>query len=116
MWSEQRDKKTRFFERYKDPMTGKTKIASITLEGKDTAKNRKIAQEVLGEKIKEALAAGPVKGKDLTLEKVVEVYRKYQNVTLSRRCAGSPLLSPPWGGRCPWPAFRYSGGRPARSS
>lgn len=84
MWSEQRDKKTRFFERYKDPMTGKTKIASITLEGKDTAKNRKIAQAVLGDKIKEALAAGPVKGKDLTLEQVVEAYRKYQNVSVSK--------------------------------
>ena len=83
MWSEIRGKKCRFFERYKDPMTGKTKTASITLEGKDTAKNRKIAQQVLGEKIKEATAAGQVKESNLTLEELVELYRKDQKRNVS---------------------------------
>lgn len=83
MWSEINGKKCRFFERYKDPMTGKNKTASITLEGKDTARNRKLAQQILSDKINESMAAGSVKEKNLTLKELVKVYRKYQKQNVS---------------------------------
>lgn len=84
MWSEERGKKIRYFERYADPMTGKNKTLSITLEGKDTAKNRKNAQVILSGKIKDAMAAGSTtKHKNMTFGELVEKYRKYQKVNVT---------------------------------
>lgn len=51
MWSEKLPNgKFRFAERYTDPLTGKQKKVSITLD-KDTAVTRKRAQVVLNDKI-----------------------------------------------------------------
>lgn len=55
MWVEKRDKDNyKFVEQYKDPLTGKNKRVSLTLE-KNTAHTRKQAQASLEEKIRQRL-------------------------------------------------------------
>lgn len=55
MWVEKRDKDNyKFVEQYKDPLTGKNKRVSLTLE-KNTAHTRKQAQAALEAKIKQRL-------------------------------------------------------------
>lgn len=51
MWSEERNGKTRYIERYTDYVTGKQKRISVTLNGKDTPQNRRIANDLLQAKI-----------------------------------------------------------------
>lgn len=80
MWVEQtKNGKYKFIERYPDFITGKTKRVSVTLE-KDTARNRKLAQAALQCKIEKALCKEESKG--ITLEKLVESYRKDQKRTV----------------------------------
>lgn len=55
MWMQERNGKFRFFEQYKDPLTNKTKIISITMKDhkKSTAKQ---AQIILDNRISKALS------------------------------------------------------------
>lgn len=46
MWKQQRDKKYRFFEQYKDPLTNKQKTVSVTMND-DKKKTAKQAQIIL---------------------------------------------------------------------
>lgn len=51
MWSEKLPSgKVRFVERYEDPLTGKQKKVSVTMD-RDTASTRKQAQAALNDKI-----------------------------------------------------------------
>ena len=54
MWVEERKTGFKFVERYTDPMTGKTRRASVVME-KNTAQSRKLAAVALSEKIDKAL-------------------------------------------------------------
>ena len=82
MWSEQLPSgNVRFAERYEDPMTGKIRTVSCTLE-KDTRVTRKAATQILEEKIQERLTASPSPDKKLTLSGLIERYREDQKRTV----------------------------------
>lgn len=78
MWMQKRDKQYRYFERYVDPITGKTKTASITLE----KKNDKLAYSALLEKISKNTTQ---KSQIYTFSYVADKYIEFQlkNVKLS---------------------------------
>lgn len=79
MWVEQTKKgKYKFIERYTDPLTGKYKRVSVTLD-KDTPQSRKQAQKALAEKIRQAEAGKP---ENITLSKLIEKYREEQKKTI----------------------------------
>ena len=72
---------TRYNERFKDPLTGKQIILSVTLQGdKDTASKRRLAMSELEKKFSEKTkAAGQ---EPLTLKEVFERYKLYQEQTV----------------------------------
>ena len=55
MWKQKRDKKFRFFEQYKDPLTNKQKTISITMDN-DKKKTAKQAQIILNNKINKIIS------------------------------------------------------------
>lgn len=75
MWVEKRGDKFRFFERYQDPMTLETKRISVTLD-KDDRKTRKLAEQLLNDKIDSILSASDVSF--LTFSELVTAYVAYQ--------------------------------------
>jgi integrase len=78
MWVDKLENgKFKFGERYKDFLTGKIKIASVTLD-KNNAQTRKLAQKILSEKIDKALSSSYDTKIELTLKELVERYRNYQ--------------------------------------
>lgn len=86
MWSEKLPSgKVRFVERYADPLTGKQKKLSVTMD-RDTASTRKQAQAALNDKISaqvENLLA-PSKTGDLRLSELVELYRANQKTSVTQ--------------------------------
>lgn len=80
MWSEKVKTGYKFVERYRDPLTGKTRRVSVVME-KDTAQTRKVAQRALDAKIQAAVDHSDP-ALDITLEKLVEQYLEEQKVTL----------------------------------
>lgn len=82
MWAEQLPSgKYRFAERYQDPMTGKSRIVSCTLD-KDTRVTRKAAAQILEDKIQDRLSAAPVPDRKLTLAGLIDRYREDQKRTV----------------------------------
>lgn len=80
MWSQETPSgSTAYRERYVDPITGKQKVVTITLKGKDNPRKRKIAQEDLAKKINEKTSFASAK--DLTLAELMDRYIRYQNST-----------------------------------
>jgi integrase len=80
MWIEKLSSgKYRAVERYTDPMTGKERKASVTID-KDTRATRKAAAEALRAKIESATAV--VTKETVTLKELVEAYRKDQEKTV----------------------------------
>lgn len=77
MWSQERDGKTRYFERYTDPLTGKQKTISVTLE-RSGKKAEKEAREILMDRIRE-LTSDPyaVKMENRTLGQLRDLYMDY---------------------------------------
>ena len=70
--------KVRFFERYKDPLTGKSKISSVTMDN-DSSRSRKKAYTILQKRIREAtLISGTV---DITLSELTERYLRDRRLT-----------------------------------
>ena len=55
MWKQQRNKKYRFFEQYKDPLTNKQKTVSVTMND-DKKKTAKQAQIILNNKINKIIS------------------------------------------------------------
>ena len=79
MWSTPaQNGKTVFRERYKDPMTGKTKTATVTLSGSDSPKLRKLAFEALQIKIQNASRDN---AEGTTLKVLYDRYINYQSMT-----------------------------------
>lgn len=80
MWIEKLSSgKFRAVERYTDPMTGKERKASVTIE-KDTRATRKAATEALRVKIERATSV--ISSDSVTLKELVEAYRKDQKKTV----------------------------------
>ena len=72
MWVEPLENgKFKFCERYKDPLTGKTKKVSVTLL-KDNKMTRKEAAAILNEKISTA-SIPALKNKDFTLKELTNL-------------------------------------------
>lgn len=83
MWSEMNQPgKIKYIERYTDPLTMKSKRVSITLAGRDTAANRKIAQAELARKID--AASQKHEQKNVTLDTLLHAYTAYQSHTVKR--------------------------------
>jgi integrase len=104
MWSQpvegKKGKKYRFFERFRDPVTGKVKTVSVTLD-KDTTVSRKKARELLAAKAPGAFAAA-----DLTLSQVMELYitaqkRELKVSTTARNARQMKALARILGGSTP---------------
>lgn len=83
MWVEPLENgKYKFCERYKDPLTGKTKKVSVTLL-KDNKITRKDAAAILAEKI--AAASTPaLKHENVTLGELADLYLEYQTKTVTK--------------------------------
>ena len=80
MWSEKVKTGYKFVERYRDPLTGKTRRVSVVME-KDTAQTRKVAQRALDAKIQAAVTASD-QLEEVTVSRLIERYREEQAVTL----------------------------------
>lgn len=81
MWAEPLPNgKVKFVERYEDPMTGKVKKVSCTLD-KDTRTTRKTATDILADKIRKRLSAAPVANSNLKLRDLIDKYRTDQAAT-----------------------------------
>lgn len=79
MWIEKQGNKFKARERYLDPLTGKTKTASITI-AKDNAQTRKAAQKALAEKI--AAMQDAKQDSNITLAELSDLYLKHQKETV----------------------------------
>ena len=77
MWIEElKNGKYRAVERYTDPMTGKQKKISVTIE-RDTRAARKEAQRILDQKIEKAIGESG-RPEALTMKKLTELYLQHQ--------------------------------------
>ena len=75
MWAEKTPAgKIKFVERYEDPMTGKSRKVSCTMD-KDTRTTRKAAAQILDAEIQKRLTAAPSADHSLTLSGLVDLYR-----------------------------------------
>lgn len=84
MWSEiPAPGKIKYIERYTDPLSLKQKRVSITLDGRDTAANRKAAQAELARKIA-AAAPASISQENTTLDMLLAAYTAYQEKTVKR--------------------------------
>lgn len=84
MWSEQlKNGKTKFIERYVDPMTMKQHRVSVTFD-KNTASTRKLALTALNAKIEKNLSTvgNSSKREELRLYELVRLYRVHQKITV----------------------------------
>lgn len=80
MWCEELPNgKVKYIERYKDPLTLKTKRVSVTMD-KDTVSNRKKALSELNRKIDYACCLNSAS--DITLEILYDAYISHQEATL----------------------------------
>ena len=52
MWKEQRNGKWRYFERYEDPLTGKQRKVSVTLDRKSDKKAGQMLNALIEEKMR----------------------------------------------------------------
>ena len=78
MWAEKTPAgKIKFVERYEDPMTGKSRKVSCTMD-KDTRTTRKAAAQILDAEIQKRLTAAPSADHSLTLSGLVDLYREDQ--------------------------------------
>ena len=74
MWIQRTEgRKPRLMERYTDQMTGKQKIASVTIE-QDTTRGRKKAEADLAEKLYKLINTPVVKTEDITLKDICDEY------------------------------------------
>ena len=80
MWTQKRDGKVRFIERYIDPISGVEKYVSCTLE-KDTAKNQRKASAILQAKIEKKLKEITAP-EAITLQQLVDRYAKHQETAV----------------------------------
>lgn len=84
MWSEKQKNGTyKFREWYTDPLTGKQKKASVTME-KDNARTRKLAEQALSEKIEKLIrqTCSPSVNQKMTFGELVAAYQDYQKTAV----------------------------------
>lgn len=84
MWNEETKGGVKYIERYIDPLTGKRKRASVTMEGKYSKRQEKTAREALDRKIKQLTSVSP---DTYTLGQVAEYYYKDQERTVTKQTA-----------------------------
>lgn len=83
MWSEPtKNGKTRYKERYTDPLTGEVKRVGVTLSGPDSRTNRRLAEEELRKRIERATLSSPIV--DITLADLMDKYMDDQARTVKR--------------------------------
>lgn len=83
MWSKlTKAGNTEYHERYKDPLTGKNKVATVTLEGTDTKAKQKLAMQELARIIAEKQTLSETA--DLTLSELKDRYINYQKKTVKQ--------------------------------
>lgn len=85
MWKQKRDKKFRFFEQYKDPLTNKTKTISVTMKD-DKKKTAKQAQIILNDRINKAVSKVH-QGKiihGITIEALLNEFSEYERERVKR--------------------------------
>lgn len=80
MYVQERDGKYRFFERYTDPLTYKTKTVSITMD-KNTTHSRNMAKHILRQMVNEKLDT-PNSRKAVRLCDLADAYLAYQKDTV----------------------------------
>ena len=79
MWIEElKSGKFQFYERYTDYLTGKKRRVSVTLD-KNNVRTRKLALQILNEKIAKRTEPKSKNAKDITLKQLVKEYRNYQS-------------------------------------
>lgn len=80
MWTQKRDGKVRYIERYTDPISGVEKYVSCTL-AKDTAKNQRKASAILQAKIEKKLREITAP-ETITLQQLVDRYAVHQKTAV----------------------------------
>ena len=91
MWSQKtRTGKYQYFERYKNPITGKYKVVSVCIDG-NRRTDQKAAEKALEEKIREALLPTAA-DTPLTFGELVERYLAYQRETLKPQTAAGNTM------------------------
>ena len=84
MWTEPtKSGKVKFVDRYVDPLTMQEKKISVTLE-KDTARNRKLAAQMIADKIDKKLQSTSPRAQSLTLRTLADLYLEYQEKTVKK--------------------------------
>lgn len=86
MWSQPYNDKVRYFESYKEPLTGRKRIVSCILP-KDTAANRKKATQILQDRISQRMVLPDPEPDDITLAELVVKYHEHK-VCLAAMGAG----------------------------
>ena len=74
----QKSGKVRFFEKYRDPLTGNQKTVSVVLD-KDTTRTRKQAAAILQDKIRQRMTTGPAS--DITLRELTGRFLRHRRET-----------------------------------
>ena len=81
MWSEKVKTGYKFVERYRDPLTGKSKKKTVILD-RDTTQSRKVAQRALDAKIQAAIRSSmSAPAAEITLEELADQYIADQKLT-----------------------------------
>lgn len=85
MWSQKlKSGNVCYYERYKDPLTGKTKTVTITIKPTRKKADERAAREILREKIQKASAP---KSEEITLGDLIERYYEHQKKTVKEQTA-----------------------------
>ena len=88
MWSQKlKSGNICYYERYKDPLTGKTKTATITIKPTGRKSDAKVAGDALREKIQKIMSAGDPVNNDITFADLCEKYVEYQHKELKLQSA-----------------------------
>ena len=85
MWSQKlKSGNVCYYERYKDPLTGKTKTVTITIKLTRKKADERAAREILQEKIRKASAP---QTEEITLGDLIERYYEHQKKTVKEQTA-----------------------------
>lgn len=88
MWSQKlKSGSICYFERYKDPLTGKTKTATVTLKPTGRKSDARVAEDVLREKLQKIMASGDPVINSITFKDLCEKYVEYQHKELKLQSA-----------------------------
>lgn len=87
MWSQKlKSGSICYFERYKDPLTGKTKTATVTLKPTGRKSDAKVAEDAIRDKIQKIMSSGDPAG-GIAFGDLCEKYVEYQRKELKPQSA-----------------------------